>query len=467
MVGQIERVWDDEIVPALTEYIAIPNVSEAYDADWEAHGFMEEAVQLVRGWIASRPIDGLTVDVQRIAGRSPLIVAEVPATHPDLAERTVILYGHLDKQPEMTGWRDGLGPWTPVLEGNRLYGRGGADDGYSAFASLLAIEAARSQGWQHARLLVLIEASEESGSPDLPAHLGELDDRLGTPELVVCLDSGCMDDARLWVTTSLRGLVSGTLTVDVLEEGAHSGSASGVVPSSFRIIRRLLDRIEDATTGRILLPQLHVDTPADRRAEAEATAAALPHPISSEFVFAGGTQPAATDRVDQLIARTWEPTVSYVGADGFPPTNRAGNVLRPTTSLTLSFRLPPTCDVAAAEAAITQALTTDVPYEAPARFTDIHAAPGWNAPTFAPWLRAALDDASIAAFGNPAATIGEGGTIPFMGMLGEMFPDAQFVITGVLLPGSNAHGPNEFLDIPTAKAVTHSIAHLLAAHARS
>jgi acetylornithine deacetylase/succinyl-diaminopimelate desuccinylase-like protein len=467
MVGQIEQVWDDDIVPALIEYIAIPNVSEAYDAEWEAHGFMEEAVQLVRGWIAARPIDGLSVDVQRIPGRSPLIVAEVPATTPDLAHRTVVLYGHLDKQPEMTGWREGLGPWTPVLEGRRLYGRGAADDGYSAFASLLAIEAARVQGWQHARLLVLIEASEESGSPDLPAHLAELGHRLGTPELVVCLDSGCMDDARLWVTTSLRGLVRGTLTVEVLEEGAHSGVASGVVPSSFRIIRQLLDRVEDATTGRVLLPELHVDIPADRRAEADATAAALPWPISHEFVFAGGTRPTTTDRVDQLIARTWEPTVSYVGADGFPPTNRAGNVLRPSTSLNLSLRLPPTCDLATAEAAVTRALTTDVPYDAPARFTDIHTAPGWNAPSFAPWLRAALDEASIAAFGNPAATIGEGGTIPFMGMLGEMFPAAQFVITGVLLPGSNAHGPNEFLDLPTARAVTHCIAHLIAAHASS
>jgi acetylornithine deacetylase/succinyl-diaminopimelate desuccinylase-like protein len=314
---------------------------------------------------------------------------------------------------------------------------------------------------------VLIEASEESGSPDLPTHLTELGDRLGTPELVVCLDSGCMDDEHLWVTTSLRGLVNGTLTVDVLEEGAHSGSASGVIPSSFRIIRQLLDRIEDATTGRVLLPELHVDIPADRRAEAEATAAALPGAISSEFVLAGDSRPTTTDPVEQLIARTWEPTVSYVGSAGLPPTNQAGNVLRPTTSLTLSFRLPPTCQPAAAEAAVARALTTDVPYGAPARFTDIHAAPGWNAPSFAPWLRAALDEASIAAFGNPAATIGEGGTIPFMGMLGEMFPDAQFVITGALLPGSNAHGPNEFLDIPTAKAVTHCIAHLLAAHARS
>ena len=463
----IDAVWDDDIVPTLTRYIAIPNVSASYDADWEAHGFMEEAVQLVLGWLAAREVPGLTVDVQRIPGRSPLIVAEVPATRPDLAERTVLLYGHLDKQPEMTGWRDGLGPWTPVLEGTRLYGRGGADDGYAAFASLLAVEAAHREGWDHARLLVLIEASEESGSPDLPAHLEALGDRLGTPELVVCLDSAAADDEHLWVTTSLRGLVGGVLTVEVLEAGAHSGVASGVVPSSFRIIRELLDRVEDARTGEILVPELRTEIPADRRAEAEVTAAALPEPAASEYPWAGGTQPMVDDPVEQLLARSWRPTLSYVGADGFPPNSRAGNVLRPSTSLGLSFRLPPTVDPHTARAAVTRVLTADPPYGANVTFDANHVGPGWNAPSFAPWLRAALDAASTAAFGNPASTLGEGGSIPFMGMLGEMFPDAQFVITGALLPDSNAHGPNEYLPVDVAKHVTECVARILAAHAAS
>jgi len=467
LADHISGVWDDDIVPTLTRYITIPNVSAAYDADWQAHGYMEEAVALVVEWLLARPVEGMTVEVQRIAGRTPLVVAEIAATTPALAHRTVVLYGHLDKQPEMTGWRDGLGPWTPVLEGDKLYGRGGADDGYAAFASLLAIESARAQGWDHARLLVLLEASEESGSPDLPAHLELLAGRLGEPELVVCLDSGAADDRRLWVTTSLRGLVGGTLTVEVLEQGAHSGVASGIVPSSFRIIRRLLDRVEDEATGEVLVPALHAEVPADRRAEAEATAAALPGPASREFKWAGATRPVVDDPVAQLLARTWEPKLSYVGADGFPPNSRAGNVLRPFTALGLSFRLPPTTDPAAAEAAVTEALTTDVPYGATATFSAIHSAPGWNAPTFAPWLREALDEASTAAFGNPAATIGEGGTIPFMGMLGVMFPAAQFVITGCLLPDSNAHGPDEYLPVSVAKRVTECVARVLAAHARS
>ncbi len=150
----------------------------------------------------------------------------------------------------MTGWRDGLGPWLPVREGDRLYGRGGADDGYAAFASLGAIEAVHAAGGAHARCIVLIEASEESGSPDLPAHIEALADRLGTPSLVVCLDSGCLDYERLWVTTSLRGLAGGKLKVEILGNGVHSGDASGVVPDTFRIVRHLLDRVEDAAIRR-------------------------------------------------------------------------------------------------------------------------------------------------------------------------------------------------------------------------
>ena len=462
----VERVWSDDITPALQRYIAIPNVSISYDADWEAHGYMGDAVELVREWCASRPIDGITVDVHRIPGRTPLILVEVPASNSALADRTVLLYGHLDKQPEMTGWRDGLGPWTPVLEGDRLYGRGGADDGYAAFAALLAIEVAQAHRLDHARLVVLIEASEESGSPDLPAHLDRLGAILGRPELVICLDSWAADAERLWVTTSLRGLVGCTVTVEVLTEGVHSGSASGIVPSSFRILRRLLDRIEDASTGEVLVREAHVDIPADRHAEATATAAEL-GPLTRMFPFTGSTRPMFDDAIEQILARTWRPTVSYVGADGFPPTSRAGNVVRPSTALAVSMRLPPTADPEAVYAALERTLSAEPPYGATVTISGKEVAAGWNAPPFAPWLAAGLDTVSNAAFGAPARTIGEGGTIPFMGMLGAMFPAAQFVITGVLVPGSNAHGPNEFLHLPTARRVTECVAGLLAAHAVS
>lgn len=461
----VNEVWDRDILAPLVEYVAIPNISPAYEDRWEELGHMERAVTLVRDWCAQRAIAGMTIDVQRLPGRTPLIIIEVPAFGGGPADRMVILYGHLDKQPEMTGWREGLGPWTPVIEGNRLYGRGGADDGYAGFASLTAIEAVQATGGSHTRCVVLIEASEESGSVDLPAHLDALGDRLDGTDLVLCLDSGCLDYERLWVTTSLRGLVGGLLTVEILTEGVHSGAASGVVPSSFRIVRELLDRVEDASTGRILLPEFHVEIPEDRRAQAEATAA-VTDPYASTLPFVPGAVPMTSDPADQLLAHTWRPALSVVGADGFPPTNRAGNVLRPLTALRLSVRIPPTCDHRGATAALERVLTENPPYGARVTFEADHVAPAWSAPTFAPWLEDSLQRASQAAFGKPALAYGEGGTIPFMGMLGEQFPDAQFVITGVLGPGSNAHGPNEFLDLSTARRVTQVLSRVLIDHAR-
>jgi len=463
IAAHVTQVWADDILPQLHDYIRIPCVSEAYDPDWKAHGHMDRAVELIRTWCAARNVAGLTVEVHELPGRSPLILAEVPAFNGGPADDTVLLYGHLDKQPEMTGWREDLGPWKPVLEDDKLYGRGGADDGYAAFASLLAIEAAQLAGLPHSRLIVMIEASEESGSPDLPTYLTALADRIGSPTLVLCLDSGCLDHERMWVTTSLRGLVSGTLRVDILTEGVHSGEASGVVPSSFRIVRQLLDRLEDSATGNLLLPELHEEIPADRRQQAADTAAEFP--IGGHFPFVDGAQPMVTDPTEQLLARTWRPSLSVTGVDGIPPVAIAGNVLRPHTSLHLSLRLPPTCDEEQALAAVAAALTADPPYDAHVQFSDGHSGKGWNAPTFAPWLQTALDDASTKAFGKPTRAFGEGGSIPFMGMLGQMFPAAQFVITGALGPGANAHGPNEFLQVSTARKLTECLAHVLHAHA--
>ncbi len=462
------RLWEGDILPALHDYIAIPNLSPAFEPDWAGKGHMADAVELVRSWCAARPIEGLTVEVHELEGRTPVVVVDVPAAGAAAGADpgdTVLLYGHLDKQPPMAGWLEGLGPWTPVRRDERLYGRGGADDGYAAFASLAAIEAVRAEGASHARCVLVIEASEESGSPDLPAHVDALDGRLGSPSLVVCLDSGCATFDRLWATTSLRGLAGVTLTVRVLDEGVHSGYAGGVVPSSFRLLRQLLDRVEDAATGVLLLPELHVDIPPDRVAQLTATATELGGPGASFPLVPGLVPSHADDPAAGLLARTWRPALAYIGADGLPPTGLAGNVLRPSTTLGLSFRLPPTADPDAATAAIERVLTADPPQGAEVTVERDHAAAGWAAPSFAPWLAQALDKASQAAWGRSSATIGEGGSIPFMAMLGERFPDAQFVVTGVLGPGTNAHGPNEYLHVPYATALTGAVAHILTAHA--
>lgn len=456
----IDTRWD-EIVPVLQDYIRIPNKSPAFDPEWEAHGHMDRAVQLVSDWLTSRGVEGLSLSVHRLPGRTPVIVCEIPATAPE-ATGTVLLYGHLDKQPEMTGWHEGFGPWEPRLEGERLYGRGGADDGYSAFAALTAIEAVRERGLTHARCVILIEASEESGSPDLPAHIEALTDTLGDVELVVCLDSSCSDYDRLWVSTSLRGLVGVDLRVDVLTEGVHSG-ASGVIPSSFRILRTLLSRIEDQETGRILLRSMHAEIPAERVEQAQRVAELLD--ISEPYPFAGGTQPMTHDRAEMILAHTWRPALSVTGLAGAPLPVDAGNVLRPFTEAKLSMRLPPTADAEAALHELIATLTADPPYGALVTASEGEHGSGWDAPPTAPWLATALDAASMLAFGNPTGATGIGGSIPFMAMLGERYPKAQFVVTGVLGPESNAHGPNEFLDIPTARRVTACVADVLAAHA--
>jgi acetylornithine deacetylase/succinyl-diaminopimelate desuccinylase-like protein len=463
----VDRVWDG-LVPVLRDYVTIPNVSEDFDADWREHGYMQQAVDLIRDWCAARSIAGMTVEVHELPGRTPVILVEVApfgaAASQDAADDTVLLYGHLDKQPEMEGWREGLGPWTPVLEGDRLYGRGGADDGYAVFASLTAIEAVQVAGGSHARCVVLIEASEESRSRDLPAHVEALADRMGSPSLVVCLDSGCIDYDRMWVTTSLRGLVGAVLTVDIVTEGLHSGDASGMVPSTFRIARSLLSRIEDETTGHILLDTCQAEIPADRLEQATATASEI-GAIADRYPFVDGAGATSADAAEQLLSRTWRASLSVVGADGLPPTGRAGGVLRPRTALKLSLRLPPTADPTAVASELSDVLLADPPYGARVSLSHVETAPGWNAPALVPWLATAIDDASGIAFGQPARLFGEGGSIPFMGMLGERYPDAQFVITGVLGPDANAHGPNEYLHLPTARRLTLAIAELIDSHA--
>lgn len=469
LVARSQAIWDRDVLPALERYTQIPNLSPHFAPDWQIRGHMDKAVDLIVDWCRSRPIDGVTVEVIRPDGMTPTIVIDVPAHGDGVADKDgnpgVLFYGHYDKQPEFTGWREGLGPWEPVREGDRLYGRGTADDGYSTFAALTAVEALRAGGGRHARCLLVIEGSEESGSPHLAPSLDAIADKTGIPTVVVALDTGCPTYDRLWSTTSLRGLLSGTLRVQVLEQGVHSGSAGGVVPSSFRIARMLLSRVEDEATGEILLPELRTPVSLTVVDEADRLAKVVGESTVGPFPTVDGLELTGADAAERLIRRSWEPSLSVVGAEGLPALLDAGNVLRPYTSLRLSFRLPPTCDSKRAADAVQRVLTADPPYGAEVTFDDLESADGWAGPELAPWLREALDSASKSCFGSPSGSIGEGGSIPFMGMLGERFPGAQIVATGVLGPGSNAHGPNEYLEIPMAVKLTAAMSMLLESEA--
>jgi acetylornithine deacetylase/succinyl-diaminopimelate desuccinylase-like protein len=424
---------------------------------------MDKAVELVESWCRGRRIPGMRVDVIRLEGRTPLLFIDIPGQ----SEDCVLLYGHLDKQPEMTGWRSDLGPWKPVIEGDKLYGRGGADDGYAAFASLAAVEALQAQKTPHARCVVVIEACEESGSYDLPPYIEALSQRIGVPSLVICLDSGCGNYDRLWSTTSLRGLLSGDLIVELLKEGVHSGDGSGVVASSFRVMRMLLSRLEDERTGEILPPDFHMQVPERRMQQVAETARILGEEVYTKFPLHDGVRPVTQDAAELILNRTWRPALAITGAAGLPALENAGNVLRPMTAVKVSLRIPPTCDAPKAAERLKQLFESDPPYGARVRFELGQSASGWNAPQVSPWLAQSVDSASETFFGSKAAHMGEGGSIPFMDMLGKKFPRAQFLITGVLGPNSNAHGPNEFLHLPTAKKLTCCVAHVLADHCRS
>ena len=459
----IDRIWDDEIVPTLTDYIRIPNKSPYFDVDWEKHGHMDRAVALFETWARGKiaALPGATLEVVRLPKRTPLIFMEIPGE----ARGTVLLYGHLDKQPEMVGWTEGTGPWTPVMQGDKLFGRGGADDGYAMFAALAALLSLREDEKKHARCVICIEACEESGSYDLPFYIDHLSARIGTPDLVVCLDSGCGNYDQLWLTTSLRGIASGNLTVRVLTEGVHSGDASGVVPSSFRVLRGLISRIEDEASGQMKMDELFVQVPPDRLEQARASAKILGDEVYTKMPLAGATKPMASDLTELILNRTWRPQLAVLAMDGYPLPENGGNVLLPYSTAKLSVRLPPTCDAAKATAALKRELEKSAPYSAEVIFDAEDSQTGWNAPKLAPWLATSLSKASAAHFGKPVAFMGEGGSIPFMAMLGEKYPETQFVVTGVLGPHSNAHGPNEFLHIPTAKKVSACIADILADHA--
>jgi acetylornithine deacetylase/succinyl-diaminopimelate desuccinylase-like protein len=456
----IAATWRNSIIERLTAYVRIPNKSPMFDPAWEANGHMDAAVELMAGWCREQPIPGMRVEVRRLPGRTPVLLIEVPG---ELAG-SVLLYGHLDKQPEFTGWMAGLGPWEPVQRDGKLYGRGAADDGYAVFSSLTAIAALKAQRVALPRCVVLIEASEESGSIDLPAHLAALGDAIGDPSLVICLDAECGNYEQVWCTTSLRGNLVGLLHVRVLEEGVHSGMATGIAPSPFRIAEQLLARLESPLDGALLLDELSVTLPKDRRAQAEAAARVLGESVAGKLPWATGVQAVSNDPVELLVNSTWKGTLAVTGADGLPPTLSAGNVLLPALTLKLSLRLPPTCEPARAARAVKEALERNPPYRARVRFESGAAMAGWNAPAFAPWLEESITSASRRIFGRDAVHVGCGGSIPFMAMLGERFPRTQFFITGVLGPHSNAHGPNEFLHLDYAEKLTACVSLVLADH---
>lgn len=460
----IEQRWQNDILPALHTYIRIPNKSPSFDANWEANGFMAQAAQMLLDWSLTTKIEGLTAEIVTLPGRTPLLLCEIDASNGQnaVSDPSVLLYGHYDKQPEFDGWEAGLSPWVPVEREGKLYGRGGADDGYALFSCLTAIEAMQNADMPHPRCVVIIEGCEESGSFDLPYYMDHLRNRIGDPQLVICLDAECGNYDQLWATTSLRGMLPGVLKVDILTEGQHSGAAGGIVPSSFRIMRHLIERVENAETGA-LHECLSIEIPDHIETAARDVAQVTGPEVIHRFPWVDGATADTDDLADLIVTNTWRPSMATVGLAGAPAIEDAGNTLRPNTTAKLVFRLPPTLDAQIAAEKIKTLLEADPPYGAKVEFTLETPQTGWSAPAESPWLAKALNDASQNHFHKPVMHMGCGGTIPFMKMLGDAYPQTEFFVTGVLGPKSNAHGPNEFLHIDTAKRITGCVVDVLAA----
>jgi acetylornithine deacetylase/succinyl-diaminopimelate desuccinylase-like protein len=461
---KLETGIDKEVIPLLMEYIRVPSLSPLYDPDWEKNGLMEQAQDLLLNYVKNIGINGLKTRILKEDGKPWMFYGEVPASNPALG--TILIYGHMDKQPHFPNWIPGTNNTEPAIIDGKLYGRGGADDGYSMPSAALLIKTLQDMNLPHGRIVIIGETEEESGSPNLMYLINQLKGDIGDPELIICLDSGAGDYDHLWLTSSLRGVIAAELTVSVIQNGLHSGEASGIVPSSFRIIRHLLDRIEDSATGEIKVPELFQEITPDELAKVESVAKVLGDSIFTKVEWDGNTQPMTHDVVQGILNKTLRPTLSVTGADGFPPLAVAGNVLRPKSSFKLSIRVPPAVNANQAFEKVKEALVSNPPYNATVDVRKVGAGNGFAPKPLDQWMSEVIQEASLRYFGAEALYMGEGGSIPFMGALADMFPRAKFVVTGVLGPNSNAHSANEFLHIPFMKKMMCCLGVLLAEHGK-
>ncbi len=455
----IEKTWDDSAIPALKEYISIPAVSPSFAKDWKETGTLMNVLKLARSWCNDMELENSTIQIIADDDKTPILLIEIAATNSGNKD-TTLLYGHLDKQPPGKGWDDNKGPWTPVIENNRLYGRGSADDGYAVFTAITAIKALQVHKIPHGRCVILIETCEESGSFDLEYYLEKYQQKIGTPRLIICIDSGCGDYERLWITTSLRGTIFGELEAKILTQNVHSGM-SGMAASSFRILRQVLDRVEDSKTGEFLLKEFYGQIPKKRLEQIHQTAKLSGEKIISDIPLVEGAVPMSQDPVELIINSTWKPMISYIGATGIPPVEEAANALRESTKLLLSIRTPPNVETIAASKALKNILEQDPPYGAEISIKILKHANGWEMPDMGNALKKRVNESSAMCFNEETAYSGEGGSIPFMTLLSKKYPSSKFIITGVLGPQANAHGPNEFLHIPYVKKLTLALANII------
>ena len=456
----VHKDFESSIIPALSDYIKIDNLSPEYDPEWKTNGKLEKAAQHIIDWASKQNIKGLKAQILKEENRSPMVYIQIPATSDDI-KKTILLYAHFDKQPHMTGWREGLGPLKPVIQDGYLYGRGASDDGYASFTIVESIKAIQEQGGKHGKIFITIEGGEESGSPDLMYYLNKIAEDMGKPDFMICMDSGCIDYNTLWITTSLRGIAKVELTVEVLKESVHSGTGSGIAPDSFTIMRQLLDRLEDSKTSKVV-DDLQVQIPDYRIEDAKKLAEYQKEKIVEEHVkLLDGVKPLNDDYTEVILNNTWRAMLTVVGMTGFPPAEGAGNVLRAKTKCNISMRLPPTYDAKKAIEVLGDIHTKDKLLDAKITAHSSHFGNGFASKNFSEKVKNSFSASSKRLFGKDFYCFGEGGSIPFISELGKQYPECEILVTGVLGPNTNAHCPNEALNLKYTESMIVALAHLI------
>ena len=460
MVETADSIWEESILPSLSEFIEIHALSPGFAPDWDELGELQATIDLFCDWLDRQGIAGMTYKTHRIGNHSPVLLVTIEGT----GSGEVLFYSHLDKQPSRPNlWSEGLHPLKAVRRDPFLFGRGSVDDGYGGYLCVTAMKLLQEAGAPHPKATFLIETCEESGSFDLPPYLDLLSEDLGSPDLVVVLDSGGPTYEHIWVTEALRGLVAGNLSVKVSHEGVHSGMSGGAIPSSFRIQRMLLDRVENSSTGEVLIPEMHVEISDKIKQEAATLGSILGDELWKSLPVVNTLEPQTRGADQILLDINWRPAMSVIGADGMPPVQTAGNVLRTHTDLKLSFRIPPGVKAEYVQGVVKEMLEKDPPYGAEVTYHATEPADGFHAPPLHDGVAKALDEVSMKLTGYSPMATWIGGTIPFMAMIQNKYPNACFLCTGSSGPGNNAHGPDEKLHIPHSKRLNVALAYAVAA----
>ncbi|CDW83647.1 peptidase m20 [Stylonychia lemnae] len=456
----VDEHYDSWFVPGLSDFVRVPNLTMMADNNFATNGLIQQAMECVDNYINKLDVQGLKRHVFHPEGSNPLVVYVIDGS--EGATRNVMLYGHLDKQPWGAGWEEGLAPNDPQIRGDYMYGRGSSDDGYSAFATMLAVKSIQLAGGKLPRVVLVLETEEESGSPNLIPLLNLAEDVIGKPDACFCMDSGALDYDQLWLTSSLRGVCNVDLTIEGGKVGYHSGETGGIIPETFRVARALLNRLDNCDTGRVT-EDLQVPVPDFKQQEADSLSEKYGDKLFKKYNLNEGVQYINEDNIPELyLNKVWRPNLSITGAEGLPPIAAAGNVLRPKTTIRCSMRLCPAFDAHEAEKIITNKLTTDVPYNAKVTVSGGHAGNGWCQKHLQEWLHNALTEAGHKFFGGKDyGSFGEGGSIPFLNELQKKYPDTQIVAMGLVGPGANIHGPNENINLVYAKKLVKTLAHVI------